>query len=105
MTFEDIFETLKFSVDYEEFLITYNELIPDIVKAKNNTSLEDWQKFMEGKNNLKKDLYWQYKQEYPIAFIRSLRLAKYVYDININEIIEDMLQHCKKLIKFNKLFK
>ena len=34
LTLLDILEIIKYSVDYIEFMITYNELIPDIVKAK-----------------------------------------------------------------------
>lgn len=88
MSFSDILETLKYSVNFEEFQISYNELIPEITKAKNN-SLNDWKIFMKVKNEMKNKFYSDYCSEYENKYLRKLREAKYIYDINISEYLTE----------------
>lgn len=105
MTFTDILETLKHSINFEEFQISYNELIPDISKAKQRESINEWSKFIRKKNELKKGFYVEYCNEYPNNYIRKLREAYYIYDIDIsNEIleIENIFKQIQRAQNFSK---
>lgn len=111
MTFSDILETLKYSINFEEFQISYNELIPDIVKAKSESSLRnddlsEWKEFIQEKNNLKLKFYNEYCIEYPIEIIRHLRESKYIYDIDISDEIKKIEEIIKPAYNFkNRLMK
>lgn len=101
ISFSDILETLKYSVNFEEFQINYNELIPEITKAKNN-SLYEWKKFIKEKNKMKKVFYEKYCKEYQNEYLRKLREAKYIYDIDLTNCIielEYILNFKNRLIK------
>ncbi len=88
MSFSDILETLKYSVNMKEFQVSYYELIPEIAKGKNN-SLNDWKIFMKDKNEMKNKFYIEYCSEYKNKYLRKLREAKYIYNINISEYLTE----------------
>ncbi len=100
MNFTEILEILKYSVNFEEFQINYNDLIPEIVKTKNNSSLEDWKYFMINKNEMKRKFYESYCKDYPEPIIRQLREAKYIYDIDIKPFIMEIEGILKPEIEF-----
>lgn len=104
MSLSDILETLKFSVNFEEFQVNYNELIPDIANARNN-SLNDWKIFIKDKNEMKKRFYEKYCNDYPIEVIRKLREAKYIYDININNQLHEIEKIINPIISFKNRLK
>lgn len=99
MSFSSILETLKHSVNYEEFQITYNELVPEIVKAK-NISFSNWKQFMKEKNILKKIFYDNHCKECPDIVIRKLSEAKHIYDIDISEYISELEKKLNPILKF-----
>jgi len=80
LTLSDIFEIVKYSVDYEEFMINYNDLIPEIVKAKSKAQRKDIIFFMQGKNKVRKKLYDKYLLDYPDWLERNKRINKYIYN-------------------------
>jgi len=80
LTLPGILEIVKYSIDYEEFMITYNELIPDIVKAKEEAKREDVVFFMQSKNKMRNDHYEKYLSDYPNWAERNRRMNKYIYN-------------------------
>lgn len=104
MSFSQTLDTLKYSVNFEEFQINYNELIPEIIKAK-NISLIEWKVFIKNKNDLKKRFYDDYCKEYPIEIIRKLREAKYIYDIDITTHLNELEKIFKPIINFKNRLK
>ena len=88
MSLSDILETLKNSVNFEEFQVNYNELIPDIANARDN-SLNDWKIFIKDKNEMKNKFYSEYCSEYNNKYLRKFREAKYIYNINISEYLTE----------------
>ena len=104
MTFEDIHITLQDSVDFVEFMINCNDLIPQIAKAKQE-SLEEWFEFVDAKNSLKQSFEEKWGQDEPNAYIRLLSESKYIYDIDVKHYADEYLRKIKSQNKFNKLFK
>lgn len=105
MSFSDILEILKYSIDFEEFQINYNDLIPEIVKAKNN-SLSEWKVFIKEKNELKKILYEKYCIEFPTEHSRLLRNSKYIDENDISNEITEVEKIINQILNFkNRLEK
>jgi len=100
MTFGDIYITLKkYSCGYEEFMINYNELIPDILKAKEKNP-EEWTEFIKGKNHIREMFKDFHCSEYKSRIIRNLRLLKNVYDYDITDEIKKTETAFKPYFKF-----
>lgn len=79
LTLLDILEIIKYSVDYIEFMITYNELIPDIVKAKKEAEVSARIYFMKEKNRLRTDFYDKFCVDNPDKTKREYQITKHVY--------------------------
>lgn len=86
MTFLKIYKILENSFSYIEFMITYNELIPEILEQK-KINIEGWKIFMIYKNNLKKNFKKGFEQENDKnQIVNMLNEINLVYGFNGNEL-------------------
>ena len=85
MNTKEIIETLNNSFGYEDFMVTYNDMI------ENGTLKEIWSnpktlvEFLKIKNEIKKRFHKKYVIEYPNKILRGFRELKYIYHVRENE--------------------
>lgn len=98
-SFYKIYDLLKNSFNYIDFINTYNSMIPEITKLKKeNCNL--WGRFIKAKNKLKAEFYKRHCQEYPDIIFGELKKLSNIYDLTCDEL-DKIAIPIEKIININ----
>ena len=104
MDTKEILETLRHSFGYEDFMVTYNDMIANGTLKETMNNPKVLKEFLKIKNEIKARFKIDYVKEYPSKILRCFRELIFIYNLGekefnslvdlFNKTVEPILKQC-----------